>query len=112
MARWHCKGCGESYSENDADCIVDHVQACDYVDGAGEPVTVVVRWAEVRWHIAKVAATDLAAVTGSRPFAQLRGEASLNGGDRKALARYLTGLDGCPHTIDVNVSDVYPYRER
>ena len=35
---WTCPGCGRSYSEHDADMIVQHVAECDRVDGAGRAI--------------------------------------------------------------------------
>jgi hypothetical protein len=38
LPMWFCRGCGAGYQASDADLIVDHVQGCDLVDGAGNPV--------------------------------------------------------------------------
>jgi hypothetical protein len=35
---WYCRGCGAGYEQGAADLIVDHVERCDLVDGAGNPV--------------------------------------------------------------------------
>lgn len=35
---WSCSGCGTQFEDGDASSITDHVQTCDFVDGAGNPI--------------------------------------------------------------------------
>lgn len=70
---WACPGCGTTHSGDDPDLITGHVQQCDYVDGAGQPVELTVKFSAVNWHIVRISSDRLAAVTGGRPFADLRG---------------------------------------
>lgn len=36
---WRCRGCGAPFVAGEEDLIVEHVRDCDYVDGAGNPVS-------------------------------------------------------------------------
>lgn len=105
---WACRGCGSTYSDSDADLITDHVQRCDYVDGAGEPVELTVKFSAVNWFIVRVRSDRLADVTGGRPFADLRGPVGEDGDGLEQLLSGLAEEDGPVLADRFEVGDVYP----
>lgn len=109
---WACPGCGHTYSDNNPDMITEHVQRCDYVDGAGNPVKMTVKWSSVHWYLAEIDVTELAEAHGLPlpPVAKLLGE--LDDGD--PVAEYLTELEEesdqavFAFSDKVDISAIYP----
>jgi hypothetical protein len=107
---WACPGCGATHSGDDPDLVTGHVQQCDYVDGAGQPVELTVKFSSVNWYIARIRSDRLAAVTGGRRFAALRGPVG-GDDDDSGLEELLAELadDAGPAMADgFEVGDVYP----
>lgn len=116
MAYWICPGgCGTSYSDDDPKAIVRHVSECDYVDGSGQEYDVTVKWSVTHWYAATVKSSDLAAVTGARPFTDLTGYVlDRDGGDPDAaLPAYLDDLAAglAPETDGWEISRIYDARQ-
>lgn len=116
MATWICPGCTKPYSEDDPKAIVRHVSECDYVDGAGQPIDVHVKFSVVHWYITAVRSDELAEVTGGLPFRALLGRVEdgfEDEGTEDAVAGFLHTLteDAGPAEADgFEISDVYDAR--
>lgn len=123
MSTWHCEGCDTAISENNPDMIVDHVRDyCDYVDGAGKPVKMTIKFSMVMHCIATVDGARLAeAASGRQPAAILglvgdedRDEddelANDKDGRTAALLEFLEEIEetasGYPSGYEIH--DVYP----
>jgi hypothetical protein len=105
---WACPGCGSTYSTGDPDLITGHVRDCDYVDGAGQPAELTVKFSATCWYIARIPAGPLAAASGAMPFADLRGPADE---DDTELTEFLSDLAdeiGAAMTDGFTITDVYP----
>jgi hypothetical protein len=67
---WRCQGCGAPFVAGQEDMIIEHVRDCDYVDGAGNPVsrderenqrlTGLLSWLPAKWHSEVAAALTIA----------------------------------------------------
>jgi hypothetical protein len=114
MEPWHCPGCGDVRSGTDADEITRHVAGCDYVDGAGQPVELTLKFSHTAWHIVRIRSDQLAEVTGGMPFGRLRGPVEDGPDDEEtedAITEFLTGLayeDEPAETDGYEIGDVYP----
>jgi hypothetical protein len=112
---WTCGGCGASYSADDADQIAGHPPNCDYADGAGQPIDLIVKFSAVGWYIARVPPGRLAQVTGALPFTALRGPvedgAYPDDATEDAMTDFLAALAAASGTSAMDgfeISDVYP----
>lgn len=116
MATWTCPGCTRPYSEDDPKAIVRHVSGCDYVDGAGQPADLHVKFSVVHYYLAAVRSDTLAGVTGGLPFPALLGRVEDGFEDEDtedAVAAFLNTLteDVSPAGADgFEISDVYDAR--
>jgi hypothetical protein len=110
MATWACP-CGRaSYSENDPDLIVRHVSECDYVDGAGQPIDLAVKFSVVHYYIATVRSDKLAEVTGGLPFRDLRGQVEDGFEDennKEAVAEFLNSLTEAEGPVEADGFEVH-----
>jgi hypothetical protein len=113
---WTCGGCGTSYSaDDDADMNTGHPGTCDYADGAGQPISVIVKFSAVGWYHVRVPSDQLAQVTGGLPFTALRGTvedgAWPDDDTEDGVTDFLTGLTvtaGASGMDGFEISDVYP----
>jgi hypothetical protein len=106
---WTCQGCGTTHSTADPDMITGHVGDCDYVDGAGQPVDLTIKFSAVHWYITRVRSDRLAQVTGGRPFTELRGP--VDDDDDSDLEEFLSEQAdeaGSAMADGFEVGDVYP----
>lgn len=116
MAIWTCAGCASSYSDDNPDVIVRHVNDCDYVDGAGRPVVLLVKFSGRGHYMARVRSDELAEVTGGLPFRALRGPVEDGYPDEDAADRItgflssLTEAAGPAEVARFEISDVYDAR--
>jgi hypothetical protein len=116
MATWTCPGCAKPYPEDDPKAIIRHVSECDYVDGAGQPIDVHLKFSVVHWYITAVRSDTLAEVTGGLPFPALLGRVEDGFEDEDtedAVAEFLNTLteDAGPAEADgFEISDVYDAR--
>ena len=116
MATWACPGCTKPYPEDDPKAVVRHVSECEYVDGAGQPIDLAVKFSVVHWYIAAVRSDNLAEVTGGLPFADLRGRVEDGFEDEdteEAVAEFLDSLAeavGPAESDGFEISDVYDAR--
>lgn len=109
---WTCRGCERSYQdpEQNPELVTGHVADCDYVDGAGNPVPLSVKWSSVHWYHIEITPDELRAAYGGPlpPVEDLLGEW---GGD-DPLTEYLTELESlavpAPEIDGVDISDIYP----
>lgn len=104
---WACPGCGTTHSTGDPDLITGHVRDCDYVDGAGQPAELIVKFSATCWYIARIPSGGLAAASGARPFAELLGSAEEDTELTEFLSELADGA-GAAMTDGFKISDVYP----
>lgn len=76
---WICQGCGANYRETDPDLITGHVEYCDYVDGAGHPRRMTVKFSVVHYYIVTVDGPELAMAAGRRQPADIFGPVDEDG---------------------------------
>lgn len=116
MATWTCPGCAKSCSDDDPKAIVGHVSECDYVDGAGQPIDLNVKFSVVHYYIAAVRSGKLAEVTGGLPFRDLHGRVEDGFEDEdteEAVAGFLSSLaeaQGPAEADGFEISRVYDAR--
>ena len=109
---WACPGCGTTHSTGDPDLITGHVRDCDYVDGAGQPAELIIKFSATCWYIARIPSGGLAAASGARPFTDLLGLVEEDTELTEFLSE-LAGEAGEAMTDEFKISDVYPaWRDR
>jgi hypothetical protein len=115
MTTWACPGCGATCDDNQPDQITGHVQACDYVDGTGQPPDLTVKFSATAWYITTVRAGQLAAATGGLPFTAVRGPVEDGFADEDTedrVTEFLASLsEGGPAEMDGwEIGDICPAR--
>lgn len=115
MRTWSCPGCLKPYPD-DPNAVVVQIGECDYVDGAGQPIDLHVKFSVVHYYPVAVRSGELAEVTGGLPFPDLLGRVEDGFKDEDtedAVAGFLNALsqaDGPVEADGFEISDVYDAR--